>query len=71
MAERIATSLGLTGWVSNLHDGRVEVFAEGREKELRDFLLQINKKFKGYVHSSNIIWGEPTGEFDGFDIRNI
>ncbi|MGZ7064800.1 MAG: acylphosphatase, partial [Candidatus Aminicenantales bacterium] len=28
-AEKYAKSFGIMGWVKNLHDGRVEVLAEG------------------------------------------
>ena len=39
----VATSLGLTGWVGNRHDGSVEVVAEGPRaalERLLDFLQQ-------------------------------
>lgn len=32
-----ATQLGLTGWVKNLKDGRVEVYAHGEASILEDF----------------------------------
>jgi acylphosphatase len=35
--QREAKSLGLTGWVRNRSDGRVEVFACGDEPALADF----------------------------------
>lgn len=38
-AMEIATDLGLTGWVKNLADGRVEILAEGTEDALDQFLL--------------------------------
>ncbi len=36
---RRATELGLSGWVRNLHDGRVEVQVEGSSLELNELRL--------------------------------
>ena len=35
--------LGLTGWVRNLDDGRVEVFACGSKQKLDDLRLWLSK----------------------------
>jgi len=68
-AERSAASLGLSGWVKNLHDGRVEVVCEGGEFELKEFLRKIGDVFKEYIMGTDIDWSAATGEFDEFDIR--
>lgn len=39
-ARQAADSLGITGWVTNLYDGSVEMEAQGNEEEL-DRLVQM------------------------------
>ncbi|MFN7064658.1 MAG: acylphosphatase [Aquificaceae bacterium] len=40
-ARRVAESYGLSGWVKNLPDGRVEIFVQGEEEVLWSFLREI------------------------------
>ncbi len=68
-AERAASSLGLTGWVKNLDDGRVEVVCEGTERDIQEFLAKIYSVFKMYIDDTAIEWQPASGEFYGFDIR--
>ncbi len=42
-AQRIAQRLGLAGYVKNLLDGRVEVYAIGGEKELRALRAELRR----------------------------
>ncbi len=69
-AERVARSLGLSGWVKNLSDGRVEVVCEGEESGLADFLNKIkNGPMKHYINDSEVIWQEAREEFGEFSIK--
>ena len=68
-AEGLAMNLGVTGWVKNLYDGRVELIAEAEESILKDFLSRIEKYFRAYIQNVDIQWQEPTGEFRDFGIR--
>ncbi len=67
-AESIACDLGVTGWVKNLSDGRVEVVAEAEEDVLKEFLEKISAYFSCYIRDVNIQWLEATGEFNDFGI---
>jgi acylphosphatase len=42
-AQRVARTLGLTGYVRNLDDGRVEVYAAGPPRKLSDFAAALRK----------------------------
>lgn len=67
-AQDTARELGVTGWVKNLRDGRVEVAAEGEEKILKDFLARINQHFSRYIQDADVSWQEASGEFNEFRI---
>ena len=40
-ATYLARNLGLTGWVKNLWDGRVEMEVQGEESTIRKLLIQL------------------------------
>ena len=42
-AQRAATRIGLTGYVRNLDDGRVEVYAAGPPEKLSDLAAALRK----------------------------
>ena len=68
-AQRIAEEFGLYGWVSNLDDGRVEIYAEGDESILKDFFAQIDSTFSRYIKDKQISWEPAAGEFRDFSIK--
>lgn len=41
---RIATALGLTGWVQNLYDDRVEMEVQGEESVIWDMVTELHKQ---------------------------
>ena len=69
-AERIAQSHGLTGWVRNIPDGRVEVLLEGEEAAINKFLKGIKTSFpQRYIDDVDVEWSAAKGEFSGFNIK--
>ena len=64
-----AVKYGVTGWVRNLPDRRVEAIFEG-EKEDVDKAIEFVKKGPSYakVTDLDLQWQEYTGEFKDFRI---
>lgn len=67
-AREIADELGITGWVKNLGDGRVEVVAEADENSVKAFLESITAHFSKYIQDTEVRWDAATGEFKEFAI---
>ena len=66
-----ARKLGLTGWVRNLSDNRVEVLAQGQENSLKK-LISICEKgpFLADVKNIAIEWQKPQQVFDSFEKKS-
>lgn len=57
-----ANQLGLTGWVRNLEDGRVEILAEGGKKDLLDLLDRVRSGSRGsFISDLKFEWMEAAG----------
>jgi acylphosphatase len=66
---RWATSLGLTGWVRNLLDSRVEVLAEGEKERLEDLVARLKQgPPMSEVRGVEVTWEDFRGEFGDFRI---
>ncbi len=66
---QLARNMGITGWVRNLRDGRVELVAQAGEQTLKDFLSRIEQYCRRYIQDTDISWEEPQGEFRDFGMR--
>jgi acylphosphatase len=61
---------GMTGYVSNLADGRVQVVAEGDRTRCERLLVWLRHgDTPGRVDGVTEIWGDPRGGYEGFQIR--
>ena len=60
---------GLSGWVRNLDDGRVEAVVEGPKDKVEALLRWARQgPPSSRVDQVDFAWESPTGEFKGFGI---
>ena len=65
-----AAAVGVTGYVSNLPDGDVELVAEGAEEQLRDLLARIQRSHLGrFILRVHQQWSPGRGTFTAFTIE--
>jgi len=68
--QREAQALGLTGWVRNLPDGRVEVAAEGPRPLVERLVAYCHEGPRmARVDDVEVRWSEPRGDEPPFEVR--
>ncbi|HZN36826.1 MAG TPA: acylphosphatase [Pirellulaceae bacterium] len=67
-AQWIARGFVVTGFVRNLPDGRVQLVAEGEEKEVDRYLAKIADSMAGNISRTDARRLEASGEFSSFEI---
>ena len=69
-AQERARALGVTGWVRNCPDGRVEAHVEGDEQAVE----QIIEKMRSGPPSAQVedlrVWEVEAFEYDDFEVRH-
>jgi acylphosphatase len=65
-----AGELGITGWVKNLPDGRVEIHAEGESEPIKEFYKRLSRgPLSAVVVSVDVKKEAPTGSFRSFMVK--
>lgn len=65
----LAQDLGLTGWVRNTQDDKVEILAEGPESELKNLVAWAHRgPPAATVEKVDVEWGKATFEFGKFAV---
>ncbi|MCZ3373908.1 MULTISPECIES: acylphosphatase [Methanobacterium] len=65
-----AKKYGITGWVRNLPDGRVEALFNGNKENVDKLIAFVGKGPSGAkVMDVDVKWQEYGGEFSDFEIR--
>ncbi|MBI5101978.1 MAG: acylphosphatase [Nitrospirae bacterium] len=66
----VAIKLGLSGWVRNLYDGRVEAVLEGDVPSIEQAVGELRKgPPESKVTDISLDWNEPFESLRGFEIR--
>jgi len=68
--QRKARQLGLTGWVKNLDDSRVEAVFEGEKNKVEQMIEWAKKGPSGaFVAHLELKWEKSQDEFNSFEVR--
>jgi acylphosphatase len=66
----VAVKLGLSGWVKNLYDGRVEAVFEGDRTLIEQAIQQCRIGPEGaHVRDIEVAWEGYSGRDKGFEIK--
>jgi len=66
---QVAKEFEVSGWVMNLPDGRVQLEAEGRPGEVKDFIAALQERMEGHIRKTEQTTGTRAPQFSGFTIR--
>jgi len=65
---QIAQTTAVTGFVRNLSDGRVELYAEGSRDELTSLLAAVSEKMADYIRNTQIHTEPASSKYDSFEV---
>lgn len=67
---KTAKEIGLTGFVNNLEDGRVEALFEGEKGKVEEMITKCKEGSKSsQVKHIDIVWEDPKGDYSDFVIK--
>jgi acylphosphatase len=65
-----ATELGVTGWVRNCPDGRVDLHIEGEESAVEALIARLHRGPPAAQVEDVHLWDVELGDFDDFEVRH-
>jgi len=68
-ALQVAREFEVSGFVTNLSDGRVLLEAEGRPDEVAAYIAAVEERMHGYVRKVDRMSARRDAQFSGFSIK--
>jgi acylphosphatase len=65
-----ATALGVTGWVRNCPDGRVDSHIEGEEAAVQQLIERLHRGSQSAEVEDVHLWNVEIFDFDDFEVRH-
>lgn len=66
-AAALGRSYGVRGWVRNLDDGRVQLWVQGNEENVEQFLSHLRRVMRGNIEGEESqVYAD--GEMEGFQV---
>jgi len=69
-AAAIARRHAVRGWVRNLADGRVQLFADGSPQAIETFLADIRDRMSEYIRTEDAVERDSEEGLSGFHIAH-
>lgn len=69
VATNIARRFSVAGYVQNLPDGRVELYVEGSQDDVDEFLDLLQKEMQVYITQTDVKDIDPSGEYNRFIVK--
>ena len=66
---QVAKEFEISGWVANLADGRVQLEAEGRTQEVKDFVQAVQERLEGNIRKVEQVNDTRPPRYAGFTMR--
>lgn len=65
-----ASELGITGWVRNCPDGRVDSHIEGEERSVEQLIERLHRGPRAARVDDVHVWNVEPCDFDDFEVRH-